>query len=456
MKTKRLLLFLHGTEPMKRKVVLLVGYNGAAFHGLQWNNDTHTIERTVLSELLNCGLVTALNAEDPQKVDLKSASRTDRGVHASFNVLTVKITEEPTESVFNKLKEALAPHAIHLYRMIKVPRRFIAHKSARSRIYSYTVPTAVLRTADLKEEARQLAAGDGREIDLGLRTDSASSIECENNGAERTDGSEAENNTAAPTKNHEREYCAKTIIEAYKNGTTRPLGKNKETKLSAGLSNAGSSEKARDEAVRAFTDAVKAYIGTHNFKNFTVTKATGGPVRYIRSVDVGTPFIKDGVEYIEVVIHGQSFLLHQIRKMMSFAVLLVRYFRNKNNKINELEMSGSCPSDKPALNNGTADKAETAAEKEEVETWVTAPFKKVFSEEVHIPKAPSEYLFLRNIFFDDFNTRAETPLEIPEEERRLFEESTVWPAVLQENNLVQWERFLDAVRFHWHRFPLFL
>ena len=36
------------------------------------------------------------------------------------------------------------------------------------------------------------------------------------------------------------------------------------------------------------------------------------------------PFVRDGTEWVAVSVHGQSFILHQIRKMMGMTILLMR------------------------------------------------------------------------------------------------------------------------------------
>ncbi|KAI5183657.1 tRNA pseudouridine38-40 synthase, partial [Pancytospora epiphaga] len=145
---------------MKRKVGLIVGYSGEGYHGLQWNKDTVTIERAVMDILLDNGLVTELNAVDAQKIDMKSSSRTDKGVHASFNLIQAKICKEPTEEIEADLKKGLASKGVQLYKMIRLPKKFIAHKMARSRIYKYIVPTCFLKESSYTEEYLRRAEED--------------------------------------------------------------------------------------------------------------------------------------------------------------------------------------------------------------------------------------------------------------------------------------------------------
>lgn len=73
--------------------------------------------------------------------------------------------------------------------------------------------------------------------------------------------------------------------------------------------------------------ALLPFLGTINFHNFTVSKAYRDPSakRNIKSFDLNpTPLIIDGTEWLSIKIHGQSFMMHQIRKMISMIALTVR------------------------------------------------------------------------------------------------------------------------------------
>lgn len=46
--------------------------------------------------------------------------------------------------------------------------------------------------------------------------------------------------------------------------------------------------------------------------------------RYILSFTAGPPFIIDGVEHVRLTVVGQSFMLHQIRKMVGLVLAVAR------------------------------------------------------------------------------------------------------------------------------------
>lgn len=69
------------------------------------------------------------------------------------------------------------------------------------------------------------------------------------------------------------------------------------------------------------------YVGTNNFYNYTIQKTYTDPSakRFIKSFKVDrNPIIINGTEWLSLKVHGQSFMMHQIRKMVAMATMLVR------------------------------------------------------------------------------------------------------------------------------------
>ncbi|DBB17512.1 TPA: hypothetical protein ACH3X3_002579 [Trebouxia sp. C0006] len=81
-----------------------------------------------------------------------------------------------------------------------------------------------------------------------------------------------------------------------------------------------------EAATRRLTTILRQYEGTHNFHNFTVKLEATDPSakRYMLSCQCAGTFEIQGQQWVRIVIIGQSFMLHQIRKMVGMAVAIMR------------------------------------------------------------------------------------------------------------------------------------
>lgn len=72
----------------------------------------------------------------------------------------------------------------------------------------------------------------------------------------------------------------------------------------------------------------KLFIGTHNFHNYTSKLKPFDPrtSRYIINFSCTTTFVANGVEFAILEIKGQSFLLHQIRKMTAALIAVIKNY----------------------------------------------------------------------------------------------------------------------------------
>ena len=80
----------------------------------------------------------------------------------------------------------------------------------------------------------------------------------------------------------------------------------------------------RLEKVRS---TLSRFLGTHSFYNYTIQKTfrDASAKRLIKSFVVNDkPIIINDTEWLSLKVHGQSFMMHQIRKMVSMMALVVR------------------------------------------------------------------------------------------------------------------------------------
>ena len=71
----------------KLKCAIFFGYNGRSFHGLQKAVGVRTIEEALEKAFFDANFIPMHNFGDIKKLSWSRATRTDKGVHASINVV---------------------------------------------------------------------------------------------------------------------------------------------------------------------------------------------------------------------------------------------------------------------------------------------------------------------------------------------------------------------------------
>ncbi|KAG4219730.1 hypothetical protein PC116_g31791, partial [Phytophthora cactorum] len=81
------------------------------------------------------------------------------------------------------------------------------------------------------------------------------------------------------------------------------------------------------ERLSELQQALDRYLGTKNFHNYTIQKSHSDPSakRTIKSFIANPePVQINDTQWLSLKVHGQSFMMHQIRKMVGMAVLVTR------------------------------------------------------------------------------------------------------------------------------------
>lgn len=261
----------------KRKVALIIGYDGSGYSGLQTNPSVTTIEDTLLQAIVKAGGISEMNAEF-KKVAWSRSSRTDKGVHAVVNVICLKLVLLPdiVERINKELEQIvkqknLSP--IMVYDYLRVTSSFDAKNSCDSRKYCYLLPTYAFEHIDKLTELQ------------ATKTNGYVKLEEQMNSITM-----------------EELIKSKSYIEGYRVSAERL-------------------QKARE--------LFSKYVGTKCYHNFTQKAKTSvtSSIRYVISFKVGEPFINEelgGIEHVVLTVKGQSFVLNQIRKMVGFVVAIMR------------------------------------------------------------------------------------------------------------------------------------
>jgi len=257
-------------KTVKRKVAIAFGYVGTNYGGFQMNKNQHTLQSELELALYKANLLSSLNIGHPQKYSFSSSARTDKGVHACAQVCSCKIQfpdGTSVEAIRQRIQELL-PSDIQIFDIIRTTRNFCA-KTQRDKVqYQYMIPSFVLHN-NIQQVFRDHAIPFDRSAD----------------------------------------------------GKT-PLLPEEIQKLQTSLKSYRSTVEQRT----VLQNALRKYEGTHPFHNFTkgMKRGQAQAFRYILSFTVQDPIIVNDVEWIPTQVLGQSFLLHQIRKMISLVIDVTR------------------------------------------------------------------------------------------------------------------------------------
>src|SRR4051794_5851036 len=127
-----------GRKP-KRKVAVMIGYAGSGYKGMQINALEKTIEGDLFKAFVAAGAISKANADDPKKSSLVRCARTDKGVHAAGNVISLKlIVEEP--NIIELINENLPPQ-IRVWGIERTNGSFSCYQTCDSRWCEYLIPT---------------------------------------------------------------------------------------------------------------------------------------------------------------------------------------------------------------------------------------------------------------------------------------------------------------------------
>lgn len=407
----------------KRKVAVLIGYAGTGYKGMQMNHHEKTIEGDLFAAFVAAGAIAKRNADDPKKSSFIRCARTDKGVHAAGNVISLKLTIEDPDIVA-KINEKL-PEQIRIWGIQRTNNAFNCYQACDSRWYEYLLPSysllpphpesylgkkiisaasekgvseehfkpwddikdfwedveknhiqpilaklddktreEVIRTMHTSTEEAQPEEEDKdpsstkrkaeEEADADVPTkktkaeqdksdESNGQLEGENTSAVSGEAEVAEGQ-AAEAKQEEGAATNPDQMDVDEKPTDAPTETVDGTSIEKPKYQPTPAEIALREIKTAYVAAKRRYRvtpariqqlqaaldqyrGTNNFHNYTIKKPFKDPSakRHIRSFEVNPNPIQIGdTEWLSLKVHGQSFMMHQIRKMVAMAVLCVR------------------------------------------------------------------------------------------------------------------------------------
>ncbi|KAI1376874.1 pseudouridine synthase [Hypoxylon crocopeplum] len=430
----------------KRKVAVMIGYAGTGYRGLQINHKEKTIEGDIFAALVAAEAISKANADDPGKSSFVRCARTDKGVHAAGNMISLKlIIGDP--DIVKKINDNLPPQ-IRVWGIQRTSNNFSSYQACDSRWYEYLMPSYCLlpphpesylgkkvlesiKEKDLEEEyakrlnevkdywdevqkndiqpildsldpavrenvVRRMHMADRESSEPASGGETAkpkSSDETTTGNATETKEDNSENkpedasagvsesvqditieesSTAAELASAPADVIITRTEAADESETTKPKVIHPVDRALKQIKLAYIAAKRRyrttPERLAQLQEALDKYAGTKNYHNYTIQKSYSDPSarRTIRSFIVNPePVQINDTEWLSLKVHGQSFMMHQIRKMVGMAVLVTR-----------------CATPLSRIDESYR------------------------STRISIPKAPSLGLLLERPVFENYNTRA--------------------------------------------------
>ena len=401
---------------------------------LHRNVTERTIEGDLFAAFVAAGAISKANADDPKKSSLVRCARTDKGVHAAGNVVSLKLIVEESDIV-RRINDKLSPQ-IRVWGIERTTGGFSCYQECDSRIYEYLIPTHTFlppppesylgrKLVELAEESGDAKGYSDRQKEVStfwsVAEDSyikpiLDSLDTSTRALVHKalyDHSEIDETTI--TEND-------VLAEQHPNDAKDTISPMKEPNPTQASTISPEQQSSLDTATKslraAYITAKKAYridpqrlsrlrlalslyAGTRNYYNYTIHKTFRDPSakRLIKSFVVDpNPIIINNTEWLSLKVHGQSFMMHQIRKMVTMATLVVRCGCDPNRILE-------------SYNN----------------------------DRISIPKAPGLGLLLERPVFDTYNERASTlygkeKLDFGnyEEEIREFKKREIYERIFRE------------------------
>ncbi|KAL9326098.1 hypothetical protein ACSQ67_006743 [Phaseolus vulgaris] len=358
----------------RRKIAIFFAYCGVGYQGMQKNPGAKTIEGDLEEALYVSGAVPEHDRGIPKRYDWARSARTDKGVSAVGQVVSGRFYIDPPGLV-DRLNSNLHSQ-IRIFGYKRVTGSFNAKKFCDRRRYVYLIPVFALdpcchrdretvmaslgstnelvkclecsergrkvvglvgnRKHNLELEAMDVEAGISSNTDVVLDSVVTEDVEAslskgdgnhlngesgiDNKGKVLVDGTNPKTGIekGSPVQDEVMPLNGESVNNSDIIEEEKMNGEDKST--SGSMFCYGEKERER------FNKILNCFVGTHNFHNFTTRTKAEDPAarRYIISFNANTAFAVEGIEFVKCEVVGQSFMLHQIRKMMGLAVAIMR------------------------------------------------------------------------------------------------------------------------------------
>ncbi|CRG98485.1 U2 snRNA/tRNA pseudouridine synthase, putative [Plasmodium relictum] len=230
------------------------------------------------------------------------------------------------EEEFKKLLNLHLPSDIRCFDIFKVTKSFDARKFCSFRLYEYLFPIYVLSEVEVNIKYKKIFEEIIENIDKYV--EKTKDIKKRKKRNEYDNLSDMKKNNDENNKN--------SILEVNDNNDENVNNneKNMENKRSFTqrediFTIKKYKEELTDEELNTFFEIFNNYTGFHNFHCFTKNNIDQTTYRYIKYFEISIVKLHN-YNFLSIKILGQSFLMHQIRKMITLAVETFRKATSKN------------------------------------------------------------------------------------------------------------------------------
>ncbi|XP_010498469.1 PREDICTED: tRNA pseudouridine synthase A, mitochondrial-like [Camelina sativa] len=412
----------------RRKVAIVFAFCGVGYQGMQKNPGAKTIEGELEEALFHAGAVPEADRNKPRSYEWARSARTDKGVSAVGQVVSGRFYVDPPGFV-ERLNSNL-PDQIRVFGYKRVAPSFSSKKFCDRRRYVYLIPVFALdpcvhseaemvrtdlgyeyvKCVECSEKGYKIPVGVmGKDTDcdsksLEVQSDISSSncdalgtdVKCEALSSSVLNGEDKLNSEVLLDG---ADVSARVMTEEIPDSSSKADDMEESDTLAKGEMNNGEGRVMTEsnfcygeKEKERFNRILSYYVGSHNFHNFTTRIKAADPAanRYILSFNANTVINLDGKDFVTCEVVGQSFMLHQIRKMIGLAVAVMRNYAP--------------------------------------ESLIETAFKK--DVRINVPMAPEVGLYLDECFFTSYNKRFKgSHEEVSMEEYKEVAEEFKWKHV---------------------------
>jgi tRNA pseudouridine38-40 synthase len=379
----------------KRKVYILFQYLGTGYSGLQiqFGRPDKTIENELFLAIHKAGGITAKNMDSIRKIKWVRAARTDKGVHAAGNCLSLmmimpqdqrkanqtnqsaenmgdsdntdncasKTESEWTSEMIARINDNLPP-TIRCITYTRCMNSFHAKYSCTSRSYEYILPSYALSKQFAELSAEQLISNSKRflsnaeaaeqQLKSKNKSQKAAVGEDDSDREEEEDDEEEikieskdsplDSATLEGLRSYRISFAEKQRVNSilsnyvgvknFFNFTRFKEVKNREDKIKANQSN-----QQQQSNNANFSKQGKNKQGDNNndsesaASSFQALFSRATFTRHIKSFSIISVFEREGLEFVQLRVQGASFLYNQIRKMVALLILINREVLKESN-----------------------------------------------------------------------------------------------------------------------------